>query len=85
MANVVIYSTGTCPFCVRARNLLEKKGVSFTEIRVDLEPERRPEMEKLSGRTSVPQVFIDDYHVGGFDDLSEMDMDDELDSRLGLA
>lgn len=79
MANVVMYSTGSCPFCVRARNLLTKKGIAFTEHRVDEDPSLRPEMEKLSGRTSVPQIFIDDLHVGGFDDLSELDLDGKLD------
>jgi len=65
--------------------LLEKKGVTYTEINLDSQPDKRPEMEKLSGRTSVPQIFIDDYHVGGFDDMVELDMDGELDTKLGLA
>ncbi len=85
MPNVVIYSTGTCPYCVRARGLLDKKGVTYTEHRIDLEPDLRPTMEQLSGRTSVPQIFIDDFHVGGFDDLSELDMEGRLDQLLGLA
>lgn len=85
MAKVEIYSTASCPFCVRARTLLDKKGVSYTEYRVDNDPTLRPEMEsRASGRTSVPQIFIDDYHVGGFDDLSELDLDGELNQRLGL-
>lgn len=85
MANVEMYCTGSCPYCIRARNLLEKKGVAFTEIRIDEQPERRAEMEQRSGRTSVPQIFIDDFHVGGFDDMAEMDIDGELDERLGLS
>ena len=85
MPNVVMYCTGSCPYCVRARNLLDKKGVEYTEIRIDNEPDRRPEMEQKSGRTSVPQIFIDDFHVGGFDDMAEMDIDGELDERLGLS
>lgn len=85
MANVEIYCTKHCPFCVRARTLLQKKGVAFTEYAIDEQPELRPEMEKRSGRTSVPQIFIDDFHVGGFDDLMELDVDDELDPKLGLA
>lgn len=85
MANVEMYCTGSCPYCIRARNLLEKKGIAFTEIRIDEQPERRAEMEQRSGRTSVPQIFIDDFHVGGFDDMAEMDIDGELDERLGLS
>lgn len=85
MAKVEVYSTGSCPFCVRARNLLNKKGVEFEEYRVDQDPELRPRMEeRAGGATSVPQIFIDDFHVGGFDELSEMDVDGELDERLGL-
>ena len=84
MAKIEVYSTGSCPFCVRARSLLEKKGVEFEEYRIDKEPELRATMEERAGRTSVPQIFIDDYHVGGFDELSEMDVDGELDERLGL-
>jgi len=86
MANVEIYTTATCPFCVRARSLLERKGVGFTEYHVDDEPQLRPRMEeRASGRTSVPQIFIDDVHVGGFDDLSELDIDGKLDEMLGLS
>ncbi|OOZ39621.1 glutaredoxin 3 [Solemya pervernicosa gill symbiont] len=85
MANVVIYSTGSCPYCVRARMLLEKKGISFEEFRIDEKPELRPEMERLSGRDSVPQIFIDERRIGGFDDMYELDMDDELDPLLGLS
>jgi len=82
MTKVVMYSTGACPYCVRARRLLDAKGVDYTDIRVDKEPQYRPEMEARSRRTSVPQIFIGDYHVGGFDDLSELDMDDKLDELL---
>lgn len=85
MPQVTIYTTATCPYCVRARNLLDKKGVAYTELRVDEQPALRPEMEQRSGRTSVPQIFIDDFHVGGFDDMAELDVDGELDQRLGLA
>ncbi len=74
-----------CPYCIRARKLLDKKGVEYTDIRIDEQPEKRDEMETLSkGVTSVPQIFIDDFHVGGFDDLAELDMGGELDQRLGL-
>lgn len=85
MPDVVMYTTAHCPYCVRARNLLEKKGVAYTDLRVDDNPALRPEMiERASGRTSVPQIFIDDFHVGGFDDMAELDVDGELDQRLGL-
>jgi len=83
MAKVEIYSTGSCPFCVRARSLLEKKGVAYAEYRVDENPDLRPEMEqRAGGRTSVPQIFIDERYVGGFDELSELDVDGELDTLL---
>ena len=85
MPNVTIYTTAMCPYCVRARNLLDKKGVEYTDIRIDVQPDMRQEMEnRASGRTSVPQIFIDDFHVGGFDDMAELDIDGELDQRLGL-
>ncbi len=85
MPNVVMYTTAHCPYCIRARNLLDKKGVSYTDLRIDDDPGLRPEMiEKANGRTSVPQIFIDDFHVGGFDDMAELDVDGELDTRLGL-
>lgn len=85
MPNVTLYTTAMCPYCVRARNLLDKKGIEYTDIRIDEQPEMRAEMEnRAHGRTSVPQIFIDDFHVGGFDDMAEMDVDGELDERLGL-
>jgi len=83
MADVVLYTTGTCPFCIRAKQLLDKKGVTYTEHRVDEDPSLRPEMEeKAGGRTSVPQIFIGERHVGGFDELSELAIDGELDELL---
>lgn len=85
MPKVVMYSTRFCPYCVRARSLLEKKGVKFTDIRVDAEPKLRDEMVKRAGRSSVPQIFIDDEHVGGCDDLYELEFEGELDKKLGLA
>ena len=81
-----MYSTRFCPYCVRARMLLEKKGVEFTDIRVDSEPHLRQEMiSRAHGRTSVPQIFIDDEHVGGCDDLYELEFEGQLDKKLGLA
>jgi glutaredoxin 3 len=84
MAHIEIYATATCPYCVRARRLLLNKGVEFEEIRVDLEIERRAEMERRSQRHTVPQIFIDGHHVGGCDDLHALDEAGELDPMLGL-
>jgi glutaredoxin 3 len=67
-----------------ARQLLEQKGVGWEEIRVDKEPERRDEMEDRSGRYTVPQIFIGDFHVGGYDDMAALDRAGELDGLLGL-
>ena len=82
--DIVVYTSALCGYCSGAKNLLKKKGVEFTEIRVDKEAGMRAEMEQRSGRTSVPQVFIGDRHVGGFDDLMELDMDGELDALLNI-
>lgn len=82
MSEVMMYATGICPYCVRAKMLLDKKGVSYTEIRVDLEPERRAEMVQRSGRTSVPQIFIGEHHVGGCDDMYALERQGELDRLL---
>jgi glutaredoxin 3 len=85
MPKVTMYSTRFCPYCVRARMLLEKKGVEFTDIRVDSEPQRREEMmTRAAGRSSVPQIFIDDEHVGGCDDLYDLEFEGVLDKKLGL-
>ena len=84
MSDVVMYSTGHCPYCVRAKMLLEQKNVEFTDIRVDIDADRRGEMQQRSGRTSVPQIFIGDYHVGGCDDLFALEQQGELDNKLGI-
>ncbi|ABK43913.1 glutaredoxin 3 [Magnetococcus marinus MC-1] len=85
MADITIYSTTICPFCVRAKQLFKKKGVDFTEINLDKQPDRRDEMlAKSGGRRTVPQIFIGDRHVGGCDDLYELELDGELDPLLGL-
>ena len=81
---VVMYATAFCGYCTGAKSLLEKKGVDYLEIRVDKEAGKREEMEQRSQRDSVPQIFIGDQHIGGFDELVELDMDDELDPMLGL-
>lgn len=80
---VEIYCSAACPYCTRALRLLDSKGVAYTKLRVDRVPSLREEMEERSGRTMVPQVFIDDLHVGGFDDLSLLDLEGELDRLLG--
>jgi glutaredoxin 3 len=85
MSEVVMYSTGFCPYCVRARMLLERKGVPYTDIRVDLEPALRAEMIERSGRTSVPQIFIDGFHVGGCDDMYALEQHGRLDPLLTLS
>lgn len=82
-AHVIMYSTGTCPFCERAEALLKARGVgSIEKIRVDLEPARIDEMTTRTGRRTVPQIFIGDTHVGGFDDLSALDRDGKLTQLL---
>ena len=82
-ARVVMYSTAICPYCQRAEALLKLRGVSEIEkIRIDLEPARRDEMTTRTGRRTVPQIFIGDTHVGGFDDLSALDRAGKLAALL---
>ena len=79
MAKVLMYTTGVCPYCIRAEQLLNRKGVTEIEkIRVDLQPELRVAMMEKTGRRTVPQIYIDDYHVGGYDDMVELDQDGKL-------
>jgi len=81
-----MYSTGVCPYCQMAERLLRSKGVSaIDKIRVDLEPERRAEMMEKTGRRTVPQIYIGDRHVGGFDDLSALDRAGQLDELLAAG
>lgn len=82
--NIKVYSGNLCPYCNAAKRLLESKGVQYEEINVDTDPAIRTEMEKLSQRTSVPQIFIGDTHVGGFDDLAELNREGKLNPMLGL-
>ncbi|MBA1290001.1 MULTISPECIES: glutaredoxin 3 [Pseudomonas] len=82
MAQIVVYSSDWCPYCTRAKALLAKKGVAFEEIRVDGQPQLRAEMTKKAGRTSVPQIWIGDYHVGGCDDLYALERAGKLDPLL---
>jgi glutaredoxin 3 len=84
--DVLMYSTGWCPYCDRARALLERKGVALREVKVDEDPAERDAMLKRSGgRRTVPQIFIGDRHVGGYDDLYALDKAGELDELLGRA
>ena len=84
-AKVVMYGTAMCPYCSAARMLLTKKRVAFDDISVSGDASLRAQMEKLSGRRTVPQIFINDQPVGGFDDIYELDQKGELDRMLGLA
>jgi len=85
MAFVEIYSKDWCPYCDAAKALLQSKGVDYVEHDVTHHPEKEAEMRKRSNRRSVPQIFIDDVHIGGFDDLAALDQAGELDSRLGIS
>lgn len=78
-----MYATGVCPYCVMAERLLISKGVSsIAKIRVDLEPDKRVEMMQKTGRRTVPQIYIGEYHVGGYDDLSALDRAGKLERLL---
>jgi glutaredoxin 3 len=80
---VVMYSTAVCPYCLRAEALLKARGVEqIDKIRIDLEPEQRDLMIEKTGRRTVPQIFIGDRHVGGYDDLAALDRAGELKSLL---
>jgi glutaredoxin 3 len=86
MAGVRMYCTAVCPYCQMAERLLRSKGVAqIDKIRVDLEPARRAEMMQQTGRRTVPQIYIGDTHVGGFDDLAELDATGGLDPLLKSA
>ena len=82
MAKVVMYLTASCPFCQSADRLLSGKGVAVEKIRVDLDPARRVEMMQKSGRRTVPQIWIDELHVGGCDDLYALERAGKLDPLL---
>lgn len=80
---VLMYSTAVCPYCVRAEALLTRKGVTELEkVRIDADPSRRDEMIARTGRRTVPQIFIGDFHVGGCDDLYALDREGKLDPLL---
>jgi glutaredoxin 3 len=83
MAEVMMYSTAVCPYCVRAEQLLRAKGVAeIAKVRVDLEPARRMEMMQKTGRRTVPQIYIGSVHVGGYDDLVVLDRAGKLQPLL---
>ncbi len=84
MARVIIYTTNYCPFCFGAKSLLHLKNVEYEEIDVTDDPERRGEMERLSGRFTVPQIFIDGKSIGGYDEARRLDAEGKLDQMLGL-
>ena len=83
-SDVVMYSTRFCPYCVRARQVLTAKGVEYTDVAVDSDYSLRAEMEQRSGRHTVPQIWLGDIHVGGFDDLWRLEQRGELDALLQL-
>ena len=80
-----MYSTAFCPYCVRARNMLDSKGVNYTDIAVDGAAHLRREMERASGRYTVPQIWIGGQHVGGYDDLAALERQGQLDKLLQAA
>ncbi len=77
-----MYSTGVCPYCVAAERLLKAKGVQIDKIRVDMAPDKRAEMMQRTGRRTVPQIYIGDTHVGGYEDLVALDRRGQLDALL---
>jgi glutaredoxin 3 len=85
-AVVTMYATGVCPFCTMAERLLRAKGVAaINKIRVDLEPEQRAEMMAKTGRRTVPQIYIGEHHVGGYDDLAALERKGALDPLLAAG
>jgi len=82
MARVMMYSTGVCPYCQMAERLLSAKGVAIEKVRIDLEPDRRAEMMEKTGRRTVPQIYVGETHVGGYDDLAALERAGKLDELL---
>ncbi|MCY1440097.1 Glutaredoxin 3 [compost metagenome] len=82
MSDVIVYSSDYCPYCSQAKRLLQSKGVAFEEIKVDGKPQVRAEMSQKAGRTSVPQIWIGNTHVGGCDDLYALERAGKLDGLL---
>lgn len=82
MAKVVMYTKASCPYCVMAKQLLSSKQIAFEEIRIDLDDNKREEMMRLSNRRTVPQIFINDQPIGGFDNLAALEKSGKLDELL---
>jgi glutaredoxin 3 len=83
MPKITMYSTAICPYCINAERLLTAKGVTeIDKIRVDLQPEQRVEMMQKTGRRTVPQIYIDEQHIGGFDELRALDLAGGLEPLL---
>ena len=85
MANVIVYSSAHCPYCVMAKQLLDRKGVDYEEVRVDLDPSRREEMMQKSRQRTVPQIFINNKAIGGYTDLLAIDRANKLDNLLAQS
>ncbi len=85
MPEIQIYTTNICPYCMMAKRLLDKKGVNYTEINVESKPGLREKMMQKTKRRTVPQIYIGDYHVGGFDELYALDQQQKLDDLLTAA
>ncbi|WP_374575904.1 glutaredoxin 3 [Phenylobacterium sp.] len=85
MSKVTIYTKPFCPYCIRAVDLLTKKGVKFDEISAAFDPDKRREMMQRSGRSTYPQIFIGDTHVGGCDDMMALEREGKLDPLLAAA
>lgn len=82
MPNIIIYTAPACGYCVMAKRLLERKGASYQEINIDSQPGLRSEIMQKTGRRTVPQIFIGEQHIGGFDDLYALDQSGQLDTLL---
>lgn len=85
MPEILIYTTNICPYCVMAKRLLDKKGATYTEVNVDNQTGLREEMMRKTKRRTVPQIYIGDLHVGGFDELYALEQQKKLDALLGLV
>ena len=82
MQAVTVYTTGSCPYCVQAKRLLDRKGIPYSEIDVSADADKRAQMMEASGRRTVPQIFIGEQPIGGFDELYELEQSGELDGLL---
>ena len=82
MKKVIVYSKDVCPYCVKAKNLLQRKGVAFEEIKITTDEQKQEMIKKANGRMTVPQIFIGDFHVGGCDDLYALESEGKLDKIL---